>query len=90
MVKSATWSTDRVPQRPRGNMQGTIRMPSGGSSPISAHIPEAEWDYVSLVLREAMKNGLEHEWLDFLLGGIIINKKTPIQAADDAAIEWDF
>lgn len=71
-------------------------MPSGGQTPLSAQNEET-WDYVRGVFREALKNGLHYEWLDFFLGGLLrngpgaqISGQQVKQEANDAAIEWDF
>jgi hypothetical protein len=62
-------------------------MPSGGSTAMP---DDAEWEKVIEIYEEAVKHGLQYEWLSFFVGGIVNDKKTPAQAAYDAAIEWDF
>lgn len=61
-------------------------MPSGGSTPLSGD----SWDYVRKTYDEAVKHGLQYEWLEYFIGGIVTDKKEVIDAAHDAAIEWDF
>jgi hypothetical protein len=40
--------------------------------------------------KDAKKNGLVHEWLDYFVGGIVHNKLPPEEASYAACIEWDF
>jgi hypothetical protein len=61
-------------------------MPSGGSTPIDSN----DWDYVRKTYDVAVKHGLQYEWLQWFIGGIVNDEKSIVQAATDAAIEWDF
>jgi len=61
-------------------------MPSGGNTPISGD----DWEYVKADYKEAVKNGLQYEWLQWFVGGLV-NNKIPVREASLAAcIEWDF
>lgn len=61
-------------------------MPSGGNTPLSDHIfEEVRRDY-----DEAVKHGLQYEWLQWFIGGLV-NDHLPVEEASYAAcIEWDF
>jgi hypothetical protein len=61
-------------------------MPSGGNTPLNRDDFAVVWgDY-----REARKHGLEGEWLQWFIGGLV-NDKLPVREASYAAcIEWDF
>ena len=61
-------------------------MPSGGSTPY----PEDKFEGIKSIYDEAVKYGLQYEWLQWFIGGMFIDKKEPFEAADDAAVEWDF
>lgn len=61
-------------------------MPSGGSTSLQGK----EWEYVRNTYDDAVKHSLQYEWLQWFVGGIVIDGKSPIEAAHDAAIEWDF
>lgn len=61
-------------------------MPSGGSTMY----PDDKFDDICKIYDEAVKHDLQYEWLQLFIGGIVIDKKDPFEAADDAAIEWDF
>jgi hypothetical protein len=61
-------------------------MPSGGNTPLN----EADWAFVRNHFADAKKNGLEYEWLQWFLGGLV-HDQLPIREASNAAcIEWDF
>lgn len=61
-------------------------MPSGGSTALN----DVDWEVVRATYREAKMQGLEFEWLRWFVGGLVIDKKSVTQAANDAATEWDF
>jgi hypothetical protein len=61
-------------------------MPSGGASPL----PENEMNIVWEAYQQAVKHGLQYEWLCWFSGGIWKDKMSPSEAANAAAIEWDF
>jgi hypothetical protein len=61
-------------------------MPSGGSTPLG----DDDFDMVMQDYKEAVKNGLQYEWLQYFIGGLV-NDKLPVrEAAYAACIEWDF
>lgn len=47
-------------------------------------------NYTKLLFKEAEKWGLTVEWFMYFIGGIELDKKSIKEAANDAAIEWDF
>lgn len=61
-------------------------MPSGGTRPIN----EKDWEHVRNTFEHALKHGLHYEWLRWYSGGIYYDRLSPAEAADRAAIEWDF
>lgn len=61
-------------------------MPSGGNTPLA----DIEMDDIWKDYQEAVKNGLQYEWLQWMLGGIVIDKLPPVEASQGACIEWDF
>jgi len=61
-------------------------MPSGGSSPLEGDA----WEYFCNVYYVAKKNGLEYEFLQWFLGGLVNEKLSIENAATAAAVEWDF
>jgi len=61
-------------------------MPSGGSTAY----PQDKFNAIREIYDEAVKHGLQYEWLRWFIGGVVIDKKDPFEAADDAATEWDF
>jgi hypothetical protein len=61
-------------------------MPSGGSTPLGGD----DWEYVRKVYGQAVFHGLQYEWLEYFIGGIVNDHKGVKEAANDAAIEWDF
>lgn len=61
-------------------------MPSGGNSPLN----EEDWAYVMAHYDDAVKHGLQYEWLKWFLGGIVENKLPIREASYAACIEWDF
>lgn len=60
-------------------------MPSGGQTPIEFEVAEK----VSKIAKEAYRHGLQTEWFSFFIGGIKEGQH-PVEAANLAAIEWDF
>jgi hypothetical protein len=63
-------------------------MPSGGNTPLEEDSPE--WRVVMRDFDEARKQGMQYEWLRWMLGGIINNKLDVKEASNNACIEWDF
>jgi hypothetical protein len=61
-------------------------MPSGGNTPIDGKT----WERVRADYDVAVAHGLQYEWLQWMIGGIVHNKKNPAEASYDACIEWDF
>ena len=60
-------------------------MPSGGLRSIDED--DARW--VAVIAKEAFRHGLQVEWFQYFIGGI--QDGVPVkEAADRAAIEWDF
>ena len=51
-------------------------MPSGGNTPLN----EADWLYVRNQYNDAVKHGLQYEYLQWFLGGLVENK-LPIRKA---------
>ncbi len=60
-------------------------MPSSGNTPLN----EADWEYVKSCYKHARNEGLEFEWLQWFLGGLVENKLSIRNAAENACIEWD-
>jgi len=61
-------------------------MPSGGGSPLA----EKDWHYVRIIYNDAIRNGLQYEFLQWMLGSMVNDKMSVQEAALAAAIEWDF
>lgn len=61
-------------------------MPQGACTVLDS----VTWTKVREVYDDARKHGLEYEWLQFFIGGLVNDKLSPIEAAYEAAIEWDF
>ena len=59
-------------------------MPSGGQKPISME----EAAQVAGVAKLANDHGLLTEWFAFFIGGMLHGEQ-PLEAADNAALEWD-
>lgn len=61
-------------------------MPSGGNTPLEG----ADWEVVMNDFRSAEKHGLQYEWLQWFVGGLVIDKLPVREASYAACIEWDF
>ena len=61
-------------------------MPSGGNTPLN----EDDWKFVRSQYEDALRHGLQYEWLQWFLGGVIEDKLPVRQASYAACIEWDF
>jgi hypothetical protein len=63
-------------------------MPSGGNTPLDED--GDDWKVVERDYREAVKNGMQFEYLRWMLGGVIHDKLDIKVASYAACIEWDF
>lgn len=61
-------------------------MPSGGNIPLK----DDDWEYVKGQYEDACKHGLQYEYLQWFIGGLVNNKKNVRDASYSACIEWDF
>jgi hypothetical protein len=61
-------------------------MPSGGNTPLN----DEDWQVIDEHFRDAKKQGLEREWLQYFIGGLVHDKLPVRQASYNACIEWDF
>lgn len=60
-------------------------MPQGRCRPISDDTMEKIWERYE----RAKTHGLEREWMQWFVGGILICKLQPVEAAEEACFEWD-
>lgn len=60
-------------------------MPQGACTPLNDEVMDMVWAR----FMRARQYGLEHEWLQWFLGGITINNMPIVEAAEDACYEWD-
>lgn len=60
-------------------------MPSGRCTPLKEEV----WEAVRKEYDNAVKHGLQYEWLRWYSGGIAYKRLHPVTAAEEAAIEWD-
>lgn len=49
-----------------------------------------DWEIVRGAYDAAVRNGLQYEWLQWLVGSMQNDKMSAREAANAAAIEWDF
>jgi hypothetical protein len=61
-------------------------MPSGGNISLN----DKDWEYVKKHYDDAVKNGMQYEWLQWFLGGLVEDKLPITVASYNACIEWDF
>jgi hypothetical protein len=61
-------------------------MPSGGNTCLN----EADWLFVKGDYEAACKHGLQLEWLQWFLGGLVEDHLPIREASNAACIEWDF
>jgi hypothetical protein len=61
-------------------------MPSGGNTPLSGK----DWELIRADFDEAKKNGLQYEWLQFFIGGLVHDNRPVREASYYACVEWDF
>jgi hypothetical protein len=67
-------------------MPGVWVMPCGGNTPLG----ESDFAFIKECYDDAVRNGLQYEWLQWFVGGLVINKLPVREAANAACIEWDF
>jgi hypothetical protein len=61
-------------------------MPSGGNTCLN----EPDWEFVRANYDAACKHGLQYEYLQWFLGGLVEDKLPIREASNAACIEWDF
>lgn len=61
-------------------------MPSGGNTPLQGD----DWEYVKAQFMAAQDCGLTYEYLQWFIGGLVIDKLPVREASYAACIEWDF
>jgi len=61
-------------------------MPSGGNTCLN----DEDWEFVKADYDAACKNGLQYEWLQWFVGGLVHDKLPVRESSRAACIEWDF
>lgn len=61
-------------------------MPSGGNTALN----ENDWKFVRRDFEQACKHGLQYEWLQWFIGGLVEDKLPVREASYAACVEWDF